>query len=63
MLETRPWPTPPTWRLSWVRTLLNYYSAAELVGFRDFPRAAAGLKRFLERPAVIRGVETPKRLP
>jgi GSH-dependent disulfide-bond oxidoreductase len=43
----------------WVRNLIGYYEAAEIVGFGDFPQVAGALTRFLARPAVVRGVTIP----
>ncbi len=43
----------------WVRTLIGYYQAGELVGIRDFRHVTRALDVFLERPAVVRGLETP----
>jgi GST-like protein len=45
----------------WVRNLIGYYEAAEIVGFGDFPHVAAALARFVARPAVARGVTIPAR--
>jgi GST-like protein len=45
----------------WVRTLIGFYGAAELVGLSDFPHVTRALETFLARPAVIRGIDIPKR--
>lgn len=45
--------------LGWVRNLIGFYEARDLVGFDDFPRVAAWLERGLARPAVRRGLEIP----
>jgi GST-like protein len=47
--------------LPWVRNLVGFYGAGELVGFRDFPQVQRVLGAFVARPAVIRGLEIPKR--
>ena len=47
--------------LGWVRNLIGFYEAGELVGFKDFPNVAAWLERGLARPAVQRGLEIPAR--
>ncbi|MBD7942074.1 glutathione S-transferase N-terminal domain-containing protein [Brevundimonas guildfordensis] len=47
--------------LGWVRNLIGFYEAGDLVGFSDFPRVAAWLERGLARPAVQRGLEIPAR--
>lgn len=45
----------------WVRNLVGFYGAGELVRFNEFPRVAATLDRFVTRPAVARAVLIPKR--
>ena len=45
----------------WVRNLVGFYGAGELVRFNEFPRVAATLERFVARPAVARAVLIPKR--
>lgn len=47
--------------LGWVRNLIGFYEARELVGFDDFPTVAAWLERGLARPAVQRGLNIPAR--
>lgn len=47
--------------LGWVRNLIGFYEAGEIVGFKDFPHVAAWLERGLARPAVKRGLEIPSR--
>ena len=47
--------------LGWVRNLVGFYGAGELVDFKSFTRVAAWLGRGLARPAVQRGLEIPKR--
>ena len=47
--------------LGWVRNLIGFYGAGELVGFDAFRQVAAWLARGLARPAVQRGLEIPKR--
>jgi GST-like protein len=47
--------------LGWVRNLIGFYDARELVGFDDFPAVAAWLERGLARPAVQKGVVIPAR--
>ncbi|HEX3913672.1 MAG TPA: glutathione S-transferase N-terminal domain-containing protein [Steroidobacteraceae bacterium] len=44
----------------WIRNLLGFYEAADLVGFSDFSHVARALDAFFLRPAVIRGSEIPK---
>jgi GSH-dependent disulfide-bond oxidoreductase len=47
--------------LGWVRNLIGFYEARDLVGFDDFKHVAAWLERGLARPAVQRGLNIPKR--
>lgn len=42
--------------LGWVRNLIGFYEARDLVGFDDFANVAAWLERGLARPAVQRGL-------
>jgi GSH-dependent disulfide-bond oxidoreductase len=46
----------------WVRNLIGFYEASELVGFDDFRHVARALDAFLARPAVKRGLEIPARV-
>ncbi|RWH68871.1 glutathione S-transferase N-terminal domain-containing protein [Mesorhizobium sp.] len=45
--------------LGWVRNLIGFYEARDLVGFDDFPTVAEWLERGLARPAVKRGLAIP----
>ena len=45
----------------WVRNLVGFYEAGELVGFSDFPNVARVLAAFVARPAVAAGLAIPKR--
>lgn len=47
--------------LGWVRNLIGFYEAREIVGFDDFKNVAAWLERGLARPAVQRGLTIPGR--
>jgi len=47
--------------LGWVRNLVGFYGAGELVGYDAFKQVQAWLARGLARPAVQRGLEIPKR--
>jgi GST-like protein len=47
--------------LGWVRNLIGFYGARELVAFDGFRNVSAWLDRGLARPAVQRGLEIPKR--
>ena len=44
----------------WVRNLIGYYEAGELVGIDGYPNVTRALRTFLARPAVARGLEIPK---
>jgi GST-like protein len=46
----------------WVRNLVGFYGAGELVGFAEFHNVKRVLDAFAARPAVIRGLEIPKRI-
>lgn len=43
----------------WVRNLVGFYGAGELVGFADFPAVQRVLAAFVARPAVLRGLNVP----
>lgn len=43
----------------WVRNLVGFYGAGDLVGFGDFPEVERVLKTFLDRPAVQKGLTIP----
>ena len=45
----------------WVRNLIGFYEAGDLVGFADFPNVGRVLEAFLKRPAVVAGLNIPKR--
>jgi GST-like protein len=47
--------------LGWVRNLIGFYGAREIVEFDSFGHVSAWLERGLARPAVQRGLEIPKR--
>jgi GSH-dependent disulfide-bond oxidoreductase len=47
--------------LGWVRNLIGFYGAGELVEFDSLKRVPAWLERGLARPAVQRGLDIPKR--
>ncbi|CAI0888838.1 glutathione S-transferase N-terminal domain-containing protein [Serratia entomophila] len=47
--------------LGWVRNLIGFYEAREVVEFDSFPRVGQWLERGLARPAVQRGVNIPAR--
>ena len=45
----------------WVRNLIGFYGAGELVGIAEYPSVSRTLERFLARPAVARGLTIPGR--
>jgi GST-like protein len=47
--------------IGWVRNLIGFYGARELVAFDTLRHVPAWLERCLARPAVQRGLEVPKR--
>lgn len=48
--------------LGWVRNLITFYDARELVEFESFANVSSWLERGLARPAVQRGLTIPARL-
>ena len=46
----------------WVRNLITFYGARELVEYDGFANVVGWLERGLARPAVQRGLEIPKRI-
>jgi GST-like protein len=44
----------------WVRNLIGFYEAGDLVGIAGYPNVTRALDTFLARPAVARGLEIPK---
>ena len=47
--------------IGWVRNLIGFYEAGELVGIKDFPNVLAWLERCLARPATQKGLNIPPR--
>ena len=45
----------------WVRNLIGFYEAGDLVGIQDFAQVRRVLDAFVARPAVARGLNIPKR--
>jgi GST-like protein len=66
-LDGRPWIMGEDYSiadismLGWVRNLVGFYGAGELVDFASFKRVGDWLERGLARPAVQRGLEIPAR--
>lgn len=45
----------------WVRNLVGFYEAGDLVGISDFPHVTRALEAFVARPAVVAGLGIPRR--
>ena len=45
----------------WIRNLVGFYGAGELVGIQNFPNVSRVLAAFVARPAVVRGLAIPSR--
>jgi GST-like protein len=45
----------------WVRNLIGFYAAGDLVGIADYRQVTRVLAAFLARPAVVRGLTIPAR--
>ena len=45
----------------WVRNLVGFYEAGDLVRIADFPHVTRALDAFLARPAVVKGLGIPSR--
>lgn len=45
----------------WINVLNTFYEAGDLVGLAEYPHVMRGLDAFLARPAVVRGLDIPKR--
>ena len=66
-LSDRAWVMGDTYTIAdmaifpWVRNLIGYYEAGELVGIAEFSHVSRALHSFLARPAVVRGIGIPKR--
>jgi GST-like protein len=45
----------------WVRNLVGFYEAGDLVGFSEFRHVKRVLDAFVARPAVERGLNIPAR--
>jgi len=64
-LADRPWLAGEDYSVAdiatfpWVRNLIGFYDAGELVRIEEFPRVTRALEAFLARPAVVRGLAIP----
>lgn len=45
----------------WIRNLIGFYEAGEMVGIQDFPNVTRSLEAFVARPAVQKGLVVPPR--
>ncbi len=45
----------------WVRNLIGFYEAGDLVGIGGYPNVTRALDAFLARPAVVKGLAIPSR--
>jgi GSH-dependent disulfide-bond oxidoreductase len=45
----------------WVNNLVDFYGAADLVGYAGFPHVQSALQAFMVRPAVVAGFKIPQR--
>jgi len=66
-LESRTWIMGDDYSIAdiatfpWIRVLISFYAAAELVGIADYPHVTRALDAFQARAAVVRGLDIPKR--
>ena len=66
-LENRSWIMGDAYSIAdiatfpWVRNLMGFYEAGQLVEIENFPHVTRVLEAFVARPAVARGLEIPKR--
>ncbi|MEO7401835.1 MAG: glutathione binding-like protein, partial [Polaromonas sp.] len=67
-LENRRWIMGEAYTIAdiatfpWVRNLIGFYEAGELVGIEDFPHLTRALAAFVARPAVVKGLGIPARV-
>ena len=66
-LAKRAWMMGDTYTIAdiaifpWVRNLVGFYDAGDIVGISEYPNVTRTLNSFVSRPAVIRGLNIPKR--
>lgn len=66
-LANRDWIMGDTYTIAdiatfpWVRNLIGFYEAGDLVGIADYPHVTRALAAFVARPAVVRGLGIPAR--
>jgi GST-like protein len=67
-LANREWIMGSTYTIAdiaifpWVRNLVGFYEAADLVEIQNFPEVTRVLNTFVARPAVIKGLNIPARI-
>ena len=65
-LNTGPWIMGEAYTIAdiatfpWVRNLIGFYEAGELIQIENFPNVIRALKTFLARPAVMKGLTIPQ---
>jgi GST-like protein len=66
-LATRAWIMGDAYTIAdiaifpWINIINTFYEAGDLVGLSDFSHVTRALGAFLARPAVVRGLDIPKR--
>jgi GST-like protein len=66
-LESRQWIMGDDYTIAdiatfpWIRNLVGFYGAGELVGFSQFAQVQRVLDAFVARPAVVKGLDIPRR--
>lgn len=66
-LADRPWLVGSDYTIAdiaifpWVRNLIGFYGAGDMVGIQDFPHVTRSLDAFVARPAVQKGLDIPER--
>ena len=66
-LESRAWIMGEEYTIAdiatfpWIRNLVGFYGAGDLVGFSEFGNVQRALDAFVKRPAVEKGLAIPKR--
>jgi GST-like protein len=65
-LKSGPWIMGETYSIAdiatfpWIRNLIGFYEAKDLVGIENFPHVLRSFDAFLARPAVIKGLRIPQ---
>lgn len=65
-LTKGPWIMGETYTIAdiatfpWVRNLIGFYEAGNLIGIENFPNVTRSLNTFLDRPAVKKGLAIPR---